>query len=301
MPTDKSSFLNRRAVEFVTLATVHCLLPGNARTALADESSDASSAFRIERLSCKTPGLEKSVPYLWMQSVGRDASQRAPLLIYLYGAGGSIDDYNLRRPAYDRLRAALAQHGYCIVVPELGPNHFMNAAARSILDAIVKAICDEQAVDSERIHIMGTSMGGGSALVYASHRPNTIRSACSLMGMTDLAQWRQERDGVAAILDRAMGGSPQQEPKAYRQASALHRVAAFARWPVLLIHGDRDQVVRQSHSRELADALRQRGYLAVYRIQRGVGHEDRVVAGLSDLIVRFFDSPPSRGAANTAP
>jgi len=54
---------------------------------------------------------------------------RASLLIHLYGSGGSHTEFNLARHSYDLFRRLMAERGYWIVVPELGPHHWMGPAA----------------------------------------------------------------------------------------------------------------------------------------------------------------------------
>jgi len=279
---------------------------GPTQCAAADAStSSAEQAYTAERFSCRLPGSVESASYLLLRPRTAATSAPASLLVFLYGAGGSINDYNLERSPYERLRALLANRGYYVLIPELGPNHFMNAAARDVLDGIVSQVCAEHPVDPTRVHLLGTSMGGGSALAYAIHRPSLIRSVCSLMGMTDLTAWYAERDGAGEVLDSAFQGSPSKSPDAYRQVSAMDHLDAFERIPVFLAHGDRDETVKPGHSRRLAEALTERRYRVVHHSQTGVGHADRVVEGLADEIVAFFDEAgaapsPVRAAQLTA-
>ena len=69
------------------------------------------------------------------------------------------------------------ERGYYVLIPELGPSHWMNEKARCVLDTIVDRVLMEYPIDRNRVHVMGTSMGGGSALAYAIHRPEIIGPA----------------------------------------------------------------------------------------------------------------------------
>ena len=62
------------------------------------------------------------------------------LLVYLYGAGGSTKSYNLKRPPYEEIRRALVANGAYILVPELGPSHFMNDAAKKTLSNLPEGV-----------------------------------------------------------------------------------------------------------------------------------------------------------------
>lgn len=272
----------------VSVSVLLMLASWPGRTCASDAGSDSTDApYSVDRHSLATT--EQSLLYLLLRPQGESAQRPAPLLIFLYGAGGSIDDYNLERPPYDRLRNLLAAQGYYILVPELGPNHFMNVHARIALDRIVNQVRADHPIDKNRVHVMGTSMGGGSALAYAIHRPDLICSVCSLMGMTDLAGWYAETTGAKETLERVFGGSPDKSPEAYRQVSAMANLDALKQIPVFLVHGDHDTTVMLQHSRQLSDALKKRGGRVVYRKVIGMAHDDQVIAGLARDILAFLD------------
>ncbi|MGI9454965.1 MAG: prolyl oligopeptidase family serine peptidase, partial [Aeoliella sp.] len=285
----------------VSIAVLLLLSSWPCRASASDAGSDSANApYSVARHSLTTPSQEQSLSYLLLRPQGESAQRPAPLLIFLYGAGGSIDDYNFERPPYDRLRKLLAAKGFYILVPELGPNHFMNGHARHALDRIVRQVRADHSIDQSRVHIMGTSMGGGSALAYAIHRPDLICSACSLMGMTDLAGWYTETTGAKETLERVLGGSPDKSPEAYRQVSAMANLDVLKNIPVFLVHGDHDNTVKLQHSRQLSDALKKRGGRVVYRKAIGIAHEDQVVEGLTRDILAFLDdSGETRSAATS--
>lgn len=248
-------------------------------------SAPPSLQTRIEHLA-STNG-EPEVPYVLSIPTAR-AHPLSPLLIYLYGAGGSHEDYNLQRPPYDRLRTGLAALGYYILIPELGPLHWMNPTARQRLDRILDQVLANHPIDPRRLQIMGTSMGGGSALAYAIQRPDRVRSVCSHMGMTDFAQWIQERPSYWGTITQAFGGSPTEVPDHYRSASAIANPDSFARIPVFQIAGAEDQTVLPSQGRHLADALARKGYDSIYREAKNLAHEDRTITEFSDELLEFL-------------
>jgi poly(3-hydroxybutyrate) depolymerase len=53
----------------------------------------------------------------------------AGLVVHLYGSGGShkAGEYNVGRATFDRFRRRLAERGYWLIVPDLGPGHWMNS------------------------------------------------------------------------------------------------------------------------------------------------------------------------------
>lgn len=122
-----------------------------------------------------------------------------------------------------------------------------------------------------RAALLGRSAGGQIALIaaYSSGDPrmapscpvadDTVRAVVSLYAPTELA-WGYHRplrpDVVRGpdALRKYLGGSPEQEPEAYRLASPLT-------WsdrtlpPALLIHGTGDRLVSYEHSVRLASGL----------------------------------------------
>lgn len=228
------------------------------------------------------------VPYLLLEPTPPPARGRSPLLIYLYGAGGSHQDYNLKEPPFDHFRQLLAAHGYYVLVPELGGSHWMNARAKKLLDEMVEQVLAKHPIDRKRVQIMGTSMGGGSSLAYAIHRPDLIGSVCSHLGMTDFAQWIEGKPGYFDLLTKAYGGSPDQVPEVFRQQSAMANLDSFSNIPVFLISAADDKTVLPHQGKQLADALSAKGYYAVYREAKGVEHENRSIAGFDEELFEFF-------------
>ena len=213
------------------------------------------------------------------------------LVIHLYGSGGSHTFYNLMRPSYARLRNALRESGYWVVVPELGPSHWMDAGAMATLDAIIGAMSARGEIDPGRVHLLGTSMGGGSALIYASQRPQSLRSVLAMFPMTDLAAWSAERPGYLPAISQAHGLDPADAAARLRDLSPVHRLASFTEIPVFLLHGDADTVVPVHHSRDFATALRAAGGTVTYHEVPGVGHDDGIATGCQDALLEFIVHP----------
>lgn len=231
-----------------------------------------------------------ATPYLLYHPVAETPSEKRSLVIFLYGAGGSISHYNLARPPYAQLREQLAERGYYVVVPELGQQHFMNQAAKTTLDGIVEEVMAEQQIPDDRVHVMGTSMGGGSSLAYAIHRPDLIRSVCAVMPMTDFALWVVENPKYAIPVAKAFGGSIQQVSEIYDRNSAIKNVEAFTNIPVMLVHGTSDTIVLYEHSRKLAELLRNRKLVCKLYTAESLTHEDTVMQDFQIEAADFFDA-----------
>jgi len=260
--------------------------------ARAEESAPPAHADRITRHTFTDPSSGVATDYLLYHPDGDPAPAARSLVIYLYGSGGSLKGYNIQREPYAQLRAELAKRGYFILVAGLGRSHFMNDAAKAALDGVVAQALAEQQIPADRVHVMGTSMGGGSSLAYAIHRKDMIRSVCAVMPMTDFARWIVENPKYAPPVTAAYGGTPEERPDAYDRNSAVKQIDAFAHIPVMLIHGDSDRTVLPAHSTRLAEALHAKDYTCVLRLVGGL-HKDAIVEPFQVEIADFFDAATS--------
>jgi pimeloyl-ACP methyl ester carboxylesterase len=130
--------------------------------------------------------------YLLMTSTGGTTSGKHPLIVYLYGRGGAIQpgQYNLATSAYNKFRQVASNRGYDIIVPELGTDDWMNDQAQHTLDAIIADAGTKNLVNLNVVQVMGVSMGGGSALAYAIHRPDLVKSVSAWPHWTPLSNSR---------------------------------------------------------------------------------------------------------------
>jgi dipeptidyl aminopeptidase/acylaminoacyl peptidase len=244
----------------------------------------------ITRHTYEHPTPDKVTEYLLYHPSANTPPTKRSLLIFLYGAGGSIDLYNIKRPPYALLREQLATRGYYIVVPDLGKFHFMNDAAKKSLDGVVAQILTQQEIPEERVHVMGTSMGAGSSLAYAIHRPDLIQSVCAVMPMTDFATWVVENPGYVDRVAKAYGGTYEQAPEAYDRNSALKNGDAFANIPVMLIHGNADKIVIYEQSQRLATLLQDKSYACDFVTADKQGHKDEVMRAFQPRAVEFLEA-----------
>jgi pimeloyl-ACP methyl ester carboxylesterase len=220
---------------------------------------------------------------------------KAGLVIHLYGRRGSHLAYNISRPPYAALRQLLADRGYWIVVPELGGDHWMNDKAVKTLDALIDAMIAAAGV---RVRILGNSMGAGSGLVYVAQRPGVIRSICAMYPMTDFNAWLVEKPGFAASVSGAyFDRDPAKVQLTLKQRSPMQNINAFAKTPVLLLHGDADSAVPIHHSRDFAAALAAKGCPVTLHEAPGFDHDDRIAEKYQTEIADFLTGKLDHGLA----
>jgi len=124
-------------------------------------------------------------------------------------------------------------------------------------------------VDPEQVLLFGRSAGGALALqaAYGSHdksvtsscggSPARVAAVLALFPPTDLTAWWQSAAVHGLSRTDAQlynGGTPDQYPDRYRQASPINHIGSDLP-PTLLVTGDNDHLVSASQPRAMADAL----------------------------------------------
>ena len=146
----------------------------------------------------------------------------------------------------------------------------------------VRAHATEYGIDPMRVGAFGWSAGGQLAALLGTRDtrdadaplasyPSRVACVVDLAGDVDLGAYTQPPalQEVIALL----GGSPQEVPERYRDASPLSWIDGRTT-PFLVVHGDQDDVVPIEQSWRLVAALRAAGVKVQYVELAGAGHED---------------------------
>ena len=138
--------------------------------------------------------------------------------------------------------------------------------------------------------ILGHSAGGQLALCLAAHE-KSVRSCVSLAGVLDLRRsWQLHLSNDAVV--EYLGGTPEQVPEHYREASPMELTIATARQ--LIVHGLADQVVPAAISRDYSAAKKQRGEAVEFISIPQAGHFDvidprsKAFAVVADAVLRLL-------------
>jgi dipeptidyl aminopeptidase/acylaminoacyl peptidase len=219
------------------------------------------------------------------------AGAAAGLVVHLHGSGGSYLDFNAKRPPFDLLRQRLAERGYWLVVPELGPNHWMNAAAVARLDAAIDHWIRQEGVDPARVHLLGSSMGASCSLIYVMRRPGKIKSVVAVFPPTDFPAFSDEHAGFRKGVMQAHHLAEPNLKESLRAFSPYHHLEDFRATPIFLLHGVKDPLVGVKHSRQFAEALRRQGSPVIYREDPEGVHKDDIVGPFQEEIADFLTRP----------
>lgn len=153
--------------------------------------------------------------------------------------------------------------------------------------AAVDHLAELEAVDVRRVATCGHSAGGhlalwaaarhrlpeGSALGSPAVRPT---AAVSLAGVPDLAQAASDRLGSGAV-QALLEAEPDEEPDRYALTSPAALVPLRAR--LLLVHGDRDEIVPDAQSGSFAERAASEGDDVELRLLPRVDHFQVIDAG----------------------
>jgi|GEM_PF-5364195 len=123
---------------------------------------------------------------------------------------------------------------------------------KDVQDVLI-ALHDEPATPGTTF-LMGAGSGGTLALLALAAHPQRFAGAVVAAPITDWAALYEADEDRQPDIARLMGGTPQQAPGAYTQASPMSRVADIAR-PVLFIIAEGDPQAEQA--RQLAAQMRQ--------------------------------------------
>lgn len=218
-------------------------------------------AARVEAVEVETRRMEEGLEVDFYRAVGR---LNAPCVVVVHGGGWDGGD----RRQLPELNHWLARSGYAVAAGSyrLAPEHRWPAQREDVRAAIawVKANAAELSVDATRLVLFGRSAGGQIALnvAYVANDP-AVRGVVGLYAPADLIlgyESGREDDALQSrrLLRQYLGGTPEQAPEVYAEASATTWVRADS-VPTLLLHGKLDTLVWERHTERMAERLKAAG------------------------------------------
>lgn len=199
------------------------------------------------------------------------APGKHPAVIYAHG--GQHGQFNSK--SMNRVMA-LVGRGWRVIAPDYRSSsgytrEFHDAAdygGREIDDMMAARdyLATLPGVDPRRIAILGLSHGGYNTLMALARAPGTFAAGVDFFGPTDLL-WRltagpgenpNAEPGDREYFARMVGKTVEEAPALYRDRSPRF-LADRIRDPLLILHGEKDSVVRVEESVWLAEALERAG------------------------------------------
>lgn len=200
------------------------------------------------RLTLHSQGLELPV-YTCLPT----QSGRAFPAVQIHHGGGGYD------PFFEELARRFAANGFVGVAMEhrgfAGAPGAMEYGKGEVDDIgeLLGLMASWPEVDPARIGILGYSRGGHNALL-SMERFDGFRAGVLWSTPVDLEDMVRRHRWIAEII----GGFPDEVPEQYHARASLPHVPEID-CPVLVVHGQHDQVVPPEHARRLCRALERHG------------------------------------------
>ena len=222
------------------------------------------------------------------------ATGKHPTLIVVYGGAwrtGSPSDY-------EQFSSYMAAQEYTVITIDYrhAPQHQF---PKQLLDvetalAYIQAHADDLEVDLNKIAIMGRSAGGHLATL-AAYRQKSIafKAVVNYYAPVDLADGYYDLPvpdpiGVRKILENFIGGSPQEKPELYHQASLTTYLRPDSPRS-LLVYASRDHLVQAKFGRGLYDKLKATDNPAILLEIPWAEHAfDAVFFGVSNQLALYY-------------
>jgi poly(3-hydroxybutyrate) depolymerase len=190
-----------------------------------------------------------------------DGAIPVPLVFVFHGLGDSKE--NISR--YSGIESLASKKTFIAVFPDaLDKKWNLNPMGENedfrFFDALFDHVSSRYNIDLRRVYLTGMSMGG-----YFSN---------------SLASERSEK--IAAIAPHSGGLG----------FLAVRGVRAKRKYPVMIIHGDQDNVVKVDEGRKSRDVYTKEGHRVEYVEVAGLGHFWAVKENISDKIWKFFGDHP---------
>ena len=167
-----------------------------------------------------------------------DENKKYPLVFFLHGAGERGDDLDVasRHGFMKHVRENGAEYPFIFIGPQCPADKFWGCYTESLL-AFLDYICETLPIDTERVYLTGLSMGGTGTWMLAMAAHERFAAIAPICG-----------SGICWY-----GG-------------------VLVKTPIMVYHGDCDEIVPIQNSIEMISSVNKRGGNAQIEILYGVKH-----------------------------
>jgi poly(hydroxyalkanoate) depolymerase family esterase len=230
--------------------------PGSAVKKVASKQVILPGSWKKSYFSLPAAGMTpaRRMQYSLYVPAGKAVAPR-PLVVMLHGCQQTVADF----ATSTRMNELAERKGFAVLYPQQSATsdrhrcwHWYKRPTQqgqgdvSLIAAMVAQVQARHGFDASRTYVAGLSAGAGLAALLALHHPELIAAAglhsAPVFGTTDSAM-----TGFRAMQQ----GSASHGAAANALLAADPRLAMKSGLPVMLIHGDRDSVVRRINLRQL--------------------------------------------------
>ncbi|NDJ17516.1 alpha/beta hydrolase [Myxacorys almedinensis] len=217
-----------------------------------------------------------------------------PTIVMIYGGSWQTGNPS----ANENFSQYMAAQGYTVIAIDYrhAPQYKFPTQITDIKTAFtfIQQHASEYDIDLNRIALVGRSAGGHLAtLAGFQSQVLPIRAIVSYYSPVDLTLGYENPPSpdpldTRAILRSFLGGTSQELPALYRQASPYEYVKPGLP-PTLLIYGNRDRIVQSKYGRALYEKLNQNNNTAVFIEIPWADHAfDTVFNGVSNQLALYY-------------
>lgn len=222
------------------------------------------------------------------------ASGKYPTVVIIYGGAWREGNPN----DYEQFSISLAAQGYCAIAIDYrhAPQYTFPKQLEDVAMALqyIQVHADNLEVDLDRMAIMGRSAGGHLATLTA-YQQNAFpfRAVVSYYGPVDLTEGYYNPPvpnpiDTKTVLENFLGGTPQELPELYQQASPINYIKPNLP-PSLLVYAGRDHLVQAKFGRELYNKLKAaNNRVALLEIPWAEHAFDAVFFGVSNQLALYY-------------
>jgi dipeptidyl aminopeptidase/acylaminoacyl peptidase len=197
-----------------------------------------------------------------------------PAVIFIHGGFGNNREYTRELLRWS-IAESLWREGFVV----FSTDYRIDYQGKDIDDIVAafKYVSELSFVDKDKIIYFGDSHGSYLAMM-AALKTNPL-AIVHCWGVVSFVEWYDHirksdasaNQQIVRMLEESFGGTPDQVPEAYRQASVLAHVDALE-CPVLIIHGGEDNEVPVSQAYKLAESLERAKHEFKLKVFKNEGH-----------------------------
>lgn len=191
-----------------------------------------------------------------------DLSKPAPVVFAFHGY---LIDSKDAMPKYSKLNDTADKHGFILVYPNALDRSWALSREKvekdlAFFDALLKQLQADYKIDANRIYVTGMSNGGYFANLVGKERSKTVAAVACHSGALGL--------------------------------QTLLGINAERKFPVMIVHGDKDRIISVNVTRENRDKYKKEGHEVEYVEVAGLPHWWAGDADINEKIWKFFEQHP---------